>query len=82
VVRPLRKKAAWPRYTGGSGYPALGTFYKHVKDAGGVNAYMRRCFESDIEEALRKLPIEDNEIEELLSQRSVEPRKPLRDPYG
>ena len=29
-------KEAWLHYTGGSGHPALGTFYKHVKHAGGL----------------------------------------------
>jgi hypothetical protein len=32
----VASKAAWQLYTGGSDYPALGTFYKHVKHAGGV----------------------------------------------
>jgi hypothetical protein len=77
----LTAKAAWQRYTGGSGYPALGTFYKHVKHAGGVAEYMRRCFVTDIEDALRKMSIEDKEIDELLSQRSKAPPTPLRHPY-
>jgi|SRR5215831_10863702 len=78
----LTKKAAWQRYTGGCGYPALGTFYKHVKHAGGVTTYMRSCFESDFEEALQKMSIEGKEINKLLSARSVEPREPLRHPYA
>jgi hypothetical protein len=78
----LTKKAAWERYTGGAGYPALGTFYKHVKHAGGVSDYMRWSFESDFEDALRKMSIEDKDINNLLSQRSVEPVGPLRHPFG
>ena len=30
----LSKKDAWKRYTGGTGYPSLGTFYKHVQHTG------------------------------------------------
>lgn len=77
----LTKKAAWQRYTGGSGYPALGTFYKHVKHAGGVPEYMRWSFESDFEDALRKMDIEDKDIIKLLSQRSDEITRPLRHPF-
>jgi len=66
----IASKAAWQRYTGGSGYPALGTFYKHVKDAGGVREYMEWRFQSDFESALREMDIEDKDIIELLSQRS------------
>lgn len=65
----LTSKAAWERYTGGSGYPALGTFYKHVKDAGGVADYMRWRFEGDIEDALKKMAVRDQEILDLLKER-------------
>jgi hypothetical protein len=36
----MTKKAVWERYTGGSGYPALSTFYQHVKHTGSVDEYM------------------------------------------
>jgi hypothetical protein len=45
-------KAAWLQYTGGGGYPSLGTFYRHVREFGGVTEYMRWCFSSDIGQAL------------------------------
>jgi hypothetical protein len=64
----LSSKAAWERYTGGSGYPALGTFYKHVKDAGGLAKYMRWCFENDIEGALKNMAVRDQDILDLLKE--------------
>ena len=65
----LATKEAWQRHTGGSGYPALGTFYKHVKDAGSLTEYMRWRFLSDFEDALRKMAVNDEDIQKLLSQR-------------
>src|SRR5262245_4745909 len=40
----ISAKVAWLLYTGGSGYPCLGTFYKHAKWHGGVIEYMRWRF--------------------------------------
>jgi hypothetical protein len=65
----LTKKEAWSRYTGGSGYPALGTFYKHVKDSDGLAEYMRWCFFNDFEKPLRSMAIKDGAIEALLIER-------------
>lgn len=78
----LPKKKAWQRYTGGNGYPALGTFYQHVRHAGSVTEYMRQCFEGDFEDALRKMAVEDKDIDKLLSQRSKEPSARVRHPYA
>jgi hypothetical protein len=65
----VTKKEAWRRYTGGSGYPTLGTFYKHVKDFGGVTEYMRWCFSNHFEEALKALAVKDDDVEALLAER-------------
>jgi hypothetical protein len=50
------------RYTGGSGYPALGTFYQHVRHAGSIIEYMRQRFESDFEDALLKMSVADKTL--------------------
>lgn len=67
----LSKKAAWERYTGGSGYPALGTFYQHVKHSGSLSKYMEWCFPNDLQKSLRILDVEDKEIEGLLKEHSL-----------
>jgi hypothetical protein len=59
-------KAAWLQYTGGSGYPCLGTFYKHVKDFGGIIPYMGWCFGNSFESALTQMGVCDQEIATLL----------------
>lgn len=59
------KKSAWLLYTGGSGYPALGTFYKHVKDEG-MERYLRRSFSHDFQRALEKMNVKDRDIQSLL----------------
>lgn len=66
----MTNKAAWQRYTGGLGYPALGTFYKHVKDSGSLHKYMEECLKSDLERSLRALGVEDKEIDALLQERA------------
>lgn len=66
----ITKKAAWERYTGGSGYPALGTFYLHVKRSGGLSKYMEWCLTSNLERSLRVLGVEDEEIHGLLQERA------------
>jgi len=60
------KKKAWLIYTGGRGYPALGTFYKHVRDFEGVEKYLRRSFEHDIDKILRSLRVDDSEVTAML----------------
>jgi hypothetical protein len=65
----MTKKAAWLRYTGGLGYPTLGTFYQHVNDAGGLNEHLTWCLINDLERSLRILNLEDLEIKELLGER-------------
>jgi hypothetical protein len=64
----ISRKQAWLLYTGGSGYPALGTFYKHVKDMGLEN-YFRHVFSYHFEDALQQMAISDPEIKELLEAR-------------
>lgn len=66
----MTKKAAWERYTGGTGYPALGTFYQHVKHSGGLSKHLEWCFTNDLERSLRVLGIVDTEIETLLQERA------------
>jgi len=66
----LSKKAAWKLYTGGVGYPALGTFYLHVKHHGGLNKYMKWCFENDLEHCLEILNVKDKEVQALLKERT------------
>ena len=65
----LNKKEAWQLYTNGTEYPALGTFYKHVKEEG-VLPYMERNFKSDFEKILDKMDIQDDEIKVLLHQKN------------
>jgi hypothetical protein len=62
------KKQAWLLYTGGAGYPALGTFYKHVKEMG-LEKYLTHVFSYHFEDALKQLAIADPEINELLEAR-------------
>lgn len=64
------KKAAWERYTGKAGYPALGTFYQHIKHSGSLNKYMESCFTNDLELSLRVLGVQDKEIDALLQERA------------
>jgi len=59
-------KAAWLRYTTGSGYPSLGTFYKHVRDHGGLLNYLEWCFSKNIRYEWKRFGIKDEEIETLL----------------
>lgn len=65
MFRGKTKKDAWLVYTGGRGYPALGTFYNHVRDDG-VETYLRQHFQYDLETAMKKLCVKDSEIETLL----------------
>jgi hypothetical protein len=66
------KKEAWLLYTGGSGYPALGTFYKHVKEEG-VDHYLRWSFSSDFRSALHKMNVVDKDIQELKGDLELAP---------
>jgi hypothetical protein len=66
----MTKQAAWKLYTGGSGYPGLGTFYQHVKDTGSLVTYMEQCLTSDLERSLRVLETKDGEIDVLLKERA------------
>jgi hypothetical protein len=61
------KKEAWMIHTGGRGYPALGTFYNHVR-GDGVEKYLRQHFEYDLERVLRVLRANDAEIKDLLER--------------
>lgn len=62
------RKAAWEFYRGGRGYPALGTFYAHVRDGGGLDRYMEWCFFQDVARALRLMSVTDMEIADILRQ--------------
>jgi hypothetical protein len=66
----MTKKAAWGRYTGGAGYPALGTFSQHVKHSGSLSKYMECCLTSDLERSLGVLEVKDKEIDTLLQERA------------
>lgn len=63
----MSKVDAWRLYTGGVGYPSLGTFRKHVKE-GGLAKYFQRVFSHHFEEALDKMGVVDSEIDKLLTQ--------------
>lgn len=63
----LSKVDAWRLYTGGIGYPSLGTFRKHVKEEG-LEKYFQRAFRHRFEEALDKMGVVDSEINKLLTQ--------------
>jgi hypothetical protein len=66
----LSKKAIWKRYIGGSGYPALGTFYTHVRHSGSVSKYLESCFRNEFEAILKKLEIRDADVNRLLAERA------------
>jgi hypothetical protein len=66
----MTKKAVWQRYTGGTGYPTLGTFYQHVKHAAGLSQHLEWCLRNDLERCLKVLGIEDAEIKALLKERT------------
>lgn len=66
IYQGLNKKQVWQLYTGGTGYPALGTFYKHVKDSGGVTDYLSHRFRYNFENILTEMKISDSEIDGLL----------------
>ena len=62
------KKEIWSTLTNkGETYPALGTFYKHLKDDG-TERYLKRFFENENNRALQVLGIIDNEILTLKNQ--------------
>lgn len=63
----LSKREAWLLYTGGVAYPALGTFYKHVRKEG-VEAYIRQNFSHDFQKALCAMGIRDDDIEKLIAE--------------
>lgn len=65
----MTKKGAWERYTGKEGYPALGTFYQHIKHFGSLEKYMEWCLANDLQRSLRVMGIQDNEIDALLQER-------------
>jgi hypothetical protein len=65
----MTKKAAWQKYTDGVGYPALPTFYQHIKHAGGLSEHLEWCLTSDLERCLSVLGINDPEITALLKER-------------
>jgi len=71
----MSKKAAWQLYTGGEGYPALGTFYKHVKDDGGIERYLRRSFAHDFQRALKQMNVKDADTQKLLTEREKLPAR-------
>jgi hypothetical protein len=66
----MTKKAAWDRYTGGSGYPALGTFYQHVKHSGSLSKYTEWCLTGEPDRSLLILGVDDKEIAALLKERT------------
>lgn len=62
----ISKKEAWALCVNGNGYPALGTFYKHVKESG-LEKYIQHVFFYSFPEALIKMSISDPEIDALLA---------------
>jgi len=64
------QKSGLGTYTGGTGYPALGTFYQRVKHSGSLNKYLEWCLTSDLERSLRILEVDDKEIDTLLQERA------------
>lgn len=63
------KKAIWLLLTSGTGNPALGTFYSHVRTEG-VKPYLRRHFASDFPQVLAGMGVDDAEIPALLLKRA------------
>ena len=62
------KKECWSILTNaGARYPALGTFYKHVRDEG-ISKYLQRFFRNDNERALTILDVDDAEIRNLRTE--------------
>lgn len=70
----LSKKEVWERLHKGSQYPALGTFYSHIRSYGSVEAYLEKHF-------LRELGVyfpatfKDQQIEARLRQEKAETQK-------
>jgi hypothetical protein len=64
----LNKKQAWEALSNKSGYPSLGTFYKHTKDEGMLK-YIKRQFEQDFEACLEKLGLSDENITSIINER-------------
>ena len=65
----LSKKAVWARLTeNGKYYPALGTFYSHLKSYPTTKAYLMRCFTEDFVNTFKRSGIKDSEIIALLEQ--------------
>ena len=67
IFNSLNKKEIWRVLTGGSGYPSLATFYKHV-GLDGQDKYLRDVFRKDFPAALKRLGIQDLEIHDLLDE--------------
>lgn len=73
----LNKREVWERLPIKTyGYPALGTFYKHVKYHGTVQAYLTWLFEAEIQYIIPAV-FKDKEIELLLT-----PEEPAQDMMG
>lgn len=64
----LNKKQIWEALSNKSGYPSLGTFYKHTREEGMPN-YIKRQFEQNFEDCLEKLGISDESIVNIIKER-------------
>jgi hypothetical protein len=70
----LSKKEVWERLHKGSKYPALGTFYSHIRSYGSVEAYLVKHFLRDLEVYFPD-KFKDQQIEAGLRQEKAEAQK-------
>jgi hypothetical protein len=68
------KREIWERLFKASNYPALGTFYSHIRNDGSVEAYLEKHFLRKLDE-LFPVMFADPIIESLLMQASSEKQK-------
>jgi hypothetical protein len=73
----LSKKEVWERLHKGSQYPALGTFYSHIRSYGSVAAYLERHFLRELE-VYFPAKFKDHQIEAGLLQEKAEAQKAIQ----
>lgn len=74
------KKQVWEMLVTGPSHPALGTFYKHVRETG-LEKKLTYWLKNNIIDSLKLLGIQDEEIVQLLEERDDIPEHRERHPY-
>ncbi|MFC7291193.1 hypothetical protein [Hirschia litorea] len=62
-------KRVWETLTGGKVYPALGTFYRHVRRRG-LEVELKFWFSNELQESLKIIDVVDQEISKPLEDRN------------